>query len=153
MSYRITARDELYDEEGILPDIDKIYHQLYSNNEFPERLKDYLISKGVKFDEDSCFYNYKVTDIQELLEVMFEIHKEQVLDESYWNINPYPRHKVDTVYDLLSSLEYKLDVLICLQVYNFYKAFQPCLSVYWDESSNSEKYKIKDGKNIYLSGF
>jgi hypothetical protein len=151
MSYRITAHDyelgEEYDGKG------KISHQIYGNNCFPIKLRDYLVSQKVAFDSDDCFKDYDVTDLQGLLDVMLEIHKEEVEDDSYWDFKPGVRYHTDTVDGLISYLNYRLDVAIVLVMYNFYKAFEGSIESYWDDQSNGAKYKIKDGMKIYLSGF
>ena len=146
MSFRITARDYKDGEER------GTYHQVYGNHDFPSKLKDYLLSKGVTLDSDDCFYDYDIEDVQGLLDVMLEIHDEQVEDDSYWDFKPGARYKVDTPDDLISYIDYKFDAAIVLIMYNFYKAFESSIESYWDEAAHAPKYKIKDGKHIYLSG-
>jgi hypothetical protein len=151
MSFRIHATDYKMGEDS--NGNGNISHQVYGNHEFPEKLRDYLISNGAELDGDDCFTDHEVTDIQELLEVMFEIHHEQVEDDSYWDFKPSAIYKTDTVDELISYIDYKLYASIVMTMYNFYKAFEDSITSYWDKESNSPKYKLKDGMKIYLSGF
>ena len=151
MSYRITASDGEYDDD--FNHDYTIYHQVYGNHESPKLLNDFLESKGVVFDGDGCFYNYDVDNIQELFKVMIEISKERIEDDTFYNLKPSVRYKTDTVDGLLSYWSYQLDSAIVLTEYNFYKAFEPLIESYWDDTDNESKYRIKDGKHIYLSGF
>lgn len=145
MSYRITARDGKKDY--------KIYYQIYGNNEFPRLLEEYLKNKGVKFDADDCFKNYDVDNIQELFEIMVQISKERIEDNTYYDFTPSAIYKTDTVDGILSYWGYKLDAAIVLTEYNFYKAFEDLIENYWDNTTEEVKYRIKNEKHIYLSGF
>lgn len=149
MSFRIQAYD--YKVKKDYSGNGDICHQIYSNNDFPKKLREYLIAKGVELDEDSCFLDYEIKNIQEFLEVMFEIHKEQT-DDSYWDLKPTLR-EINTVYDLISHCEYKIDCAIIFIIYNFVQVFDDFIERYWDDGSKGIKYKLKKGKHIYLSGF
>ena len=147
MSFRIQAYDNKLGKD--LEGETNIFHQIYGNNEFPERLREYLVSKGVELDEDDCFQDYEIIDLQEFLEVMLEIHNGMVEDDSYWDMKP-TLIKTDTVDGLVSHCEYKIDNSIVFIMYNFVKAFDDFIERYWDDGI---KYKIKAGKHIYLAGF
>jgi hypothetical protein len=47
-------------------------HQIFGNNECPEKWIDYLISKGIEMDEDCC-YDGELDDFMEALTVIEEI--------------------------------------------------------------------------------
>lgn len=151
MSYRITARDyelhEDYSGEG------KIYHQIYGNNESPRLLNEYLKEKGVEIDGDGCFRDFDIKDIQEFLELMVKIQDDLVEDDTWYDFKPMPHMKTDNPDRMISYWNYKLDAATVLIVYNFYKAFESLLDTEWDNSIGGVRYKIKEGKHIYLSGF
>lgn len=151
MSYRITARDyelgEDYSGDG------KLYHQLYGNNQSPKLIDEWVKSQGSEVDGDRCFRDVEIKDIQEFLEVMVKVQDELVEDDTWYDFKPMPHMKTDNPDRMISYWGYKLDVATVLIVYNFYKAFESLLETEWDDSIGGVKYKIKEGKHIYLSGF
>lgn len=148
MSFRIHATDHILGKE--FEGNGDISHQVYGNGDFPKELEEHLTNHGAEIDEDGCFRDFEVTDINELLDVMMTIHNRQVKDDSYWDFKPSPIYKTDTPGELIGYIEYKLDATVVLGVYNFYKAFEGLLDAYWDKGT---KYKIESGKHIYLSGY
>ncbi len=151
MSFRVHATDHKLGDD--FDGYGEISHQVYGNHEFPAQLQEYLEANGAEIDGDSCFRDFEVKDIQALFEVMLDIHNEQVKDDSYWDLKPSFMYKTDTAYGLLSYLDYKLDCAIVLTMYNFYNAFRKMIDIYWDDEDDCEKYRIKDGYHIYLSGY
>lgn len=150
MSYRISASNMRQGDRGVEG---RKYHQIYGNNDFPPRLREYLVKNGAYFDTDDCFYDFEVKDIQALFDVMYEIHNEQVEDDSYWDFKPPVTFKTDNAEQLLSYLDYKLDGAVVLTMYNFYNAFRKSIEYYWDDETNEPKYKLRNGSHIYLSGY
>ena len=151
MSYRITARDYKlgveYDGKG------EVYHQVYGNNEFPNILSEYLISQGCELDGDGCFRDFEIKDIQSLLEVMVKIQEELAEDDTWYDFKPMPHMKIDNPDRMISYWDYKLDVATVLITYNFFKSIEHLVEADWDDSIGGVKYKIKEGKHIYLNGF
>ena len=151
MSYRVTLRDHEigpeYKGDG------KIYHQVLGNNECPKVLDEWLEKNGAEIDEDGCFRDFEIKDIQEFLELLIEIQNEYAQDDTWYDFKPMAHMKIDNPDRMISYWRYKLDVATVLIVYNFFLAIESLLDSEWDDSIGGVKYKLKEGKHIYLSGF
>lgn len=148
MSYRVSASNYPSEERNDHPD--RKYHQLFGNNEFPKVVHDYLESVGCEFDEDDCFHDFEIKDIQGFLDVFYEAHNQIVEDDSYWDMKPTFR-KVENVRDLIEHCWYKRENAYVFMVYNFYETFEKEIETVYDD--NQELYRIKEGKHIYISGY
>ena len=150
MSYRVWAsnykRDERSNNKG-----DYIAHQVYGNNDFPEEIHKYLESKGCKFDEDDCFHDFEITNVQEFLEAMLEAHNSYMQDDSYWDFKP--TRNIETPDQLIMHCWMKIELSYAYIVYNFYEAFKNEIKLVWDESEEREKYVLIEGAKLYLSGY
>lgn len=151
MSYRVRAHDHKFGKD--LTGEGDIDHQIYGNNEFPNPVSAYIISQGCEMDEDGCFFDFEITDINGFLDAMLAAHNEYMKDDSYWDFKPPVERDVSTPYGLITHCMIRKEDSYAFIVYNFYSAFRDILTVYWDKESNHEKYKIKEGKHVYLSGF
>ena len=149
MSYRIWASNCKDSERNTKED--RVSHQVYGNNEFPKEIHDYLESKGCKFNEDDCFYDFEITDIQEFLEAMLKAHNSYMRDDSYWDFKP--TRPIETPEDLISHCGYKIALSYAYIVYNFWDSFKKEFRLVWDNETKREFYQINEGKHIYLSGF
>lgn len=148
MSYRIHATN--YQDRGKRPE-GGISHQVYGNNEFPTEVHDYLEDKGCKFDEDDCFYDFEITDIQEFLEAMLKAHEGYMENDTYWDFKP--TRTIETPEDLISHCWMKIELSYAFIVYNFYDTFRKEIKLVWDDEEKREKYILNEGCRIFLSGF
>ena len=150
MSYRIWASNH---KDAEIENQDRKSHQVYGNNEFPKEVRDYLISKGCKMDQDDCFHDFEIENLQEFLEAMVEAHKNYVEDDSYWDFKPSARWDVSTPYGLISYCDMKVDNAYVFLVYAFYKTFEDMFKWQYDKDNRKDYFVYKDDRRIYLSGY
>lgn len=148
MSYRVHASNKLESERN---DEGRKYHQIFGNNEFPYAVSKYLESVGCKFDEDQCFEDFEIKDIQGFLESMLEAHNEYMKDDTYWDFKP--TRPIENVWDLIMHCQMKKEDSYAFIVYNLYEAFEDEIEWYYDREDKTTKFRIKDGKHIYISGY
>lgn len=138
MSDRLKLRDE-----------DGKWLQVFGNNEYPNNLLEWVNKKGGEVDEDGCFRDFEVKDLQGFLEQIILYLQELPFD----------------VYDLRFDNEYnkerKWDIFTMVERYrNSYLAeiptildkFSNVIERRFDEGKGFV-YEIKEGKKLYLSRY
>ena len=151
MSYRITVRNYLLNED--YSGKGEIYHQLFGNNECPDEVIEWVKKQSGEIDGDGCFRDIEIKDIQEFLEITIKVLDKLIEDDTWYDFKPMSHMKIDNPDRMISYWNYKLDVATVLIVYNFYQSIKSLLENEWDGSIGGVRYKIKEGKHIYLSGF
>lgn len=124
-------------------------YQVYGNNEFPTKIREYLKEQGCKFDSDDCFHDFPIKDINGFLEAMFEAHKEYMKD-GYWDFTP--KYEIENVRELISHCWQKQNMTYAFIVYNFVTCFEEDLCEVWDTELGDIKYEYKGDSIITLSG-
>lgn len=133
------------------------HKQVLGNNECPKVLTDELKKQGCKFDEDWCFENFEIKDLQGIIEAL----EKYIYEMEDWTKKHYDG---DSIADFSKSLDewktnftyrltYSIDCGYLFVTYNFLQYIKGD----YEEDYNFEKkrmiYKIKEGHHAYMSGF
>ena len=141
MSYRIYVND----------------YQCLGNNEYPKVLIDELKRQGCKMDEDGCFHDFEIKELQPIIEAL----EKYIIDMNNWALNKkYNPGSIADFSDLFSkpgsngltwNVQYRIACGYLFVTVNFLNAIKDD----YEEDYSRERiiYKIKEGHHIYMSGY
>lgn len=153
MSYRIYVHTEK----------DGKKYQCLGNNECPEVLIEELKKQGCEMDEDNCFENFEIKELEPIIEGL----EKYIEDTNNWHLNR--KYKPSSIADFSNIFEeskmsrngltWKIQqYLECGYLFvtvNFLKAIEDAYEEILDfeNERHNVTYKIAEGKHIYMSGF
>lgn len=140
MSFRIWAKTI---DEGTR-------YQVYGNNEFPCSILNYLKDNGCEFDEDDCFHDFEIKDINCFMEAMFKAHNEQI-KSCFWDLSP-ERKLVNSV-DLVLYCNQRINLGYVFIVFNFAEKFKDIITIDHNHEYPDGYFRYKGNTKIYLSGY
>ena len=141
MSYRIYVND----------------YQCLGNNECPKVLIDELKRQGCKMNEDGCFHDFEIKELQPIIEAL----EKYIIDMNNWALNKtYNSVSIADFSDLFSkpgsngltwNVQYNMRCGYLFVTVNFLNAIKDD----YEEDYSGERiiYKIKEGHHIYMSGY
>jgi hypothetical protein len=143
MSYRIIARNQY----------GKVF-QLFGNNEYPEDFINELVRQGCKPDEDGCFVDFKIKELQPVIESMERyIYKTYLnLKDSYGSIFDISYVVDDFCKDtkytipMWKRIEIGIDNGFAFIIHNFINEFKDDIDM-----KSCLNMSIKEGHDIYIS--
>lgn len=140
MSYRIWAKKD-----------NGAYLQLFGNNEYPEDFIEELKRQGCKVDEDGCFPDFKIKEIQPIINsinnYIIEIsNKNRSRGISIYDFShDFDNYDDESIIPLWMSIEMKIDNGYMFVVHNLLNFFKDEIYI------SGINCKIKDGCNITFS--
>lgn len=130
------------------------HYQCLGNHECPEVLIKELERQGCKMDEDDCFHDFEIKELQPIIkaleEYIFQIHdsRENGIGNFNSDIDKW-RKNGNYTQEIFDSIECGYMFI----TYNFLNAIEGKYEKEVDYSKNRIIYKIKEGQHIYMSGF
>ena len=147
MSYRIYVND----------------YQCLGNNECPQVLIDELKRQGCKMNEDNCFKDFEIKELEPIIEAL----EQYIVDTNNWALNR--KYKPSSIADfsgifenhkkygngLTWRIEEYLECGYLFVTINFLKAIKDDYEEDMDYNNKNHRiiYKIKEGHHIYMSGY
>lgn len=143
MSYRIYVNDM----------------QCLGNNECPKVLIDELKRQGCNMDEDGCFHNFEIKELQPIISAL----EQYIVDANDWAVNKsYWKRSIADFTDIFekdkdygNGLTWRVSEYIecgyLFVTFNFLNAIKGDYSV--DFGGDRITYKIKEGHHVYMSGY
>ena len=149
MSYRIYVNDM----------------QCLGNNECPKVLVDELKRQGCNMDEDRCFHNFEIKELQPIISAL----EQYIVDANDWAVNKsycsFFSLIIDVAADFTDIFEKDKDYgngltwrvseyIECgylFVTFNFLNVIKDDYSV--DFSGDRITYKIKEGHHVFMSGY
>lgn len=130
--------------------------QCLGNNECPEVLINELEKQGCKFDEDGCFDNFEIKDLQGVIEALekYIYEKEEITKKIFGTSiadysNDFENWKSNFTYRVSNAI----DCGYLFITYNFLQYIKGKYEEDYDFDKNRMVYKIKDNHQVYMSGF
>lgn len=145
MSYRIYVND----------------YQCLGNNECPQVLIDELKRQGCEIDEDDCFRDFEIKELEPIIEAL----EQYIIDTNNWALNKtYNPGSIANFSDVLKkpsrngltwNIKHKTECGYLFVTVNFLNAIKDDCEEYFDfEDKNHQiKYRIKEGHHIYMSAY
>lgn len=139
------------------------HYQCLGNNECPEVLINELKKQGCEVDEDYCFYDFEIKDLEGIIEAL----EQYIIDTNNWAINKkYNPSSIADFSDIFkeskeygNGLTWKIEEQIeygyLFVSINFLKVIKDDYEEYYDyeDKTHRIKYRIKKGHHIYMSAF
>lgn len=138
-------------------------YQCLGNNECPKVLIDELKRQGCEIDEDYCFHDFEIKELEPIIEAL----EQYIVDTNNWALNKkynsgsiadfsdiFERHK-KYGNGLTWSIQEQLEYGYLFVTVNFLKAIQGDYEEDMDYENKEHRivYKIKECHHIYMSGF
>jgi len=145
MSYRIYVND----------------YQCLGNNECPDVLINELKRQGCKIDEDGCFKNFEIKELEPIIEAL----EQYIIDMNNWALNktynPGSIADFSDIFDKIGcngltwNIQYETRCGYLFITVNFLNAIKDDYEEYFDfeDDKHQIKYKIKEGHHIYMRGY
>jgi len=138
-------------------------YQCLGNNECPEVLINELKRQGCEIDEDGCFHNFEIKELEPIIEAL----EQYIKNTNEWMLRRKykPGSVADFSYLLEKEDEYKNGLTWSLQellengylfvTINFLNAIKDDYEEDFDFEAKKHraKYKIKKGHHIHMSGY
>lgn len=133
-------------------------YQCLGNHECPQVLIDELKKQGCKFDEDYCFHDFEIKDLQGIIEALekyiFEVDeriKKRHADDSIANYSKeFEKWKQ---HNYTWNVKRSVDCGYMFITYNFLEYIKDDYEDDFDFDKDRTVYKIKEGHHVYMSGF
>lgn len=136
-------------------------YQCLGNNECPEVLMNELKRQGCEIDEDGCFKNFEIKELEPIIEAL----EQYIIDKNEWALNKsYNPGSIADFSDIFEkigcngltwNIEYKTECGYLFITVNFLNAIKDDYEEYFDfeDKKHQIKYKIKEGHHVYMSGY
>lgn len=134
-------------------------YQCLGNNECPQTLMNELKRQGCELDEDNCFKNFEIKELQPVIEAL----EQYIVDRNNWTLNrEYNPCSIADFSDVFNKdknygngltwrIQEHLECGYLFITINFLNAIKDDYEE--DYSKDRITYKIKEGHHIYMSGY
>ena len=139
------------------------HYQCLGNNECPKVLIDELKRQGCEFDEDNCFHDFEIKELEPIIEAL----EQYIRDINEWALGR--KYEPGSIADFShlfekpdkygNGLTWRLQEILengyLFVTINFLNAIKDDYEEDFDFEAKEHriKYKIKEGHHIYMSGF
>lgn len=136
------------------------HYQCLGNNECPEVLINELKRQGCEIDEDGCFYNFEIKELEPIIEAL----EQYIKNTNEWMLRRRynPGNIADFSYLLEkenehgNGLTWKIQELLengyLFITANFLNAIKDDYEEDFEIEKHRITYKIKEGHHVYMSG-